>query len=131
MSNDQGPVEQPSSPEATKSERIYDLQERTAVFGERVVTFLRKVPETALTRRLIDQLVGAATSVGANYCEADEAVSKKEFRVKIGTCKKEANETKFFLRMLVKARPEAAEEARELWREAHELLMIFVAIYRK
>ena len=80
---------------------------------------------------MIGQLVGAGTSVGANYCEADDAVSKKEFRNKIGTCKKEARETKFFLRMVVRAVSELSEEAKPLWQEAKELHLIFAKIYRK
>src|SRR5262245_58923486 len=84
-------------------QRQYDLAERTAVFAERVIKFLRTVRKTVITIPLINQLVRAATSVGANYCEADEAVSKRDFRCKIGTCKKESRETKFWLRMLVTA----------------------------
>ncbi len=61
----------------------YDLDERTAKFGEAIIDFAKKVPLTPVTKRLIAQLVGAATSVGANYCEADDAVSKKDFRHKI------------------------------------------------
>lgn len=87
-------------------------------------------PVTPVTTRLISQLVGAATSVGANYCEADDAVSKKEFRLKIGTCKKEAREAKFFLRMMARAVPEFREQARPLWQEAKELHLIFAKIYR-
>jgi four helix bundle protein len=79
---------------------------------------------------LVDQLVGAGTSVGANYCEADDAVSKKDFRYKISICKKEARETKFFVRMLVKAVPELREAAKPLWQEAKELHLIFAKIYR-
>ena len=60
-----------------------DLEERTALFGESVIDYLKKVPVTPVTRRLVDQLVGAGTSIGANYCEADDAVSKKDFRHKI------------------------------------------------
>ena len=62
--------------------------------------------------RLISQLVGAGTSVGANYVEADDAVSKKEFLKSIGTCQKEARETKHFLRMAARAVPELKPEAR-------------------
>jgi four helix bundle protein len=80
---------------------------------------------------LISQLVRAGTSVGANYCEADDAVSKKEFRYKIGICKKEARESKHWLRMIATAEPTLAEKARELWREAKELHLIFATIYRK
>ena len=112
------------------TEKPYDLEERTATFGEVVIDFARKIPVNAITKRLIDQLVGAATSVGANYCEADDAVSKKDFRHKISICKKESRETKFFLRMVVRAVPELREEAKPIWQEAKELHLIFAKIYR-
>lgn len=119
-SNDQGPT----------GAGTYDLEERTAVFGEAIVDFGRKVLVDPVTARLIPQLMAAGTSVGANYCEADDAVSKKEFRNKIGTCKKEAREAKFFLRIIARAVPDLKEEARTLWQEAHELHLIFAKIYR-
>ena len=108
----------------------YDLEERTALFGESVINFAKKIPVNSVTERLIPQLVGAGTSVGANYCEADDAVSKKDFRYKISTCKKEARETKFFIRMAVRAAPELKAEAKVLWQEAKELHLIFAKIYR-
>lgn len=74
--------------------------------------------------------MGAATSVGANDCEANDAVSKKDFRHKISICKKEAREAKFFVRMIVRAQPEFREEARTIWQEAKELHLIFAKIYR-
>jgi four helix bundle protein len=108
----------------------YDLAERTARFGEAIIDFANTVPRTAVTRRLIEQLVGCGTSVGANYCEADDAVSKKEFRLRCGTCKKEARETKYFLRMVVRAVPELKPQARVVWQEAKELHLIFAKIWR-
>jgi four helix bundle protein len=111
--------------------RRYDLAERTAVFAERVVRFARTLPEDVVSRPLISQVVRAAGSVGANYCEADDAVSKKEFRLKIGTCRKEAKETKYWIRIIVAAVPAVREEARALWQEAKELHLIFCAILRK
>jgi four helix bundle protein len=108
----------------------YDLEERTALFGESIIRFAKRVPVSAVTNRLIDQLVGAGTSVGANYCEADDAVSKKDFRHKISISKREARETKFFLRMIATAVPELKEEAKPLWQEAKELHLIFAKIYR-
>jgi four helix bundle protein len=109
---------------------VYDLEERTARFGEAVIDFAKTIPQNALTSRIISQLVGAATSVGANYVEADDAVSKKEFLKNIGTCRKEARETKHFLRMVVRAIPELKPEARKLWAEARELHLIFSKIRR-
>ncbi len=117
-----------------KSERKplkYDLEERCARFGEAIIAFAKQVPKNVVTLPLIGQLVSAGTSVGANYCEADDAVSKKEFRCKIGTCKKEARETKHWLRMIAAAEESTKAEGRTLWQEAKELHLIFSAIYRK
>ena len=105
--------------------------ERTARFGETIIRFAKKIPRNAVNNRLVDQLVGAGTSVGANYCEADDAVSGKEFKVKIGTSRKESKECMFFLRMVAAAEESLAAEARALWREAKELNLIFGAIWRK
>jgi four helix bundle protein len=76
------------APDAGKSQ--FDLHERTACFGEQVIAFAKSLPQDRVMAPLIPQLVRAGTSVGANYCEADDAVSRKEFFHKIGTCKKEA-----------------------------------------
>lgn len=111
--------------------RVYDLEERTARFGESVIDFVKTIPQGPVTNRIIDQLVGCGTSVGANYCEADDAVSRKEFFHIINTCRKEARETKHFLRMAVRAVPTLKPSARELWCEARELHLIFCSICRK
>ena len=108
----------------------FDLEERTALFGEAVIRFLKRAPRGPNNDRLIDQLTGCGTSVGANYCEANEGLSKKDFRNIIGRCKKEAKETKFFLRMIAVSEPHLADEARTLYREAKELHLIFCSIYR-
>jgi len=109
----------------------FDLEERTARFGEAVIAFAKKIQRSPVTLSLISQVVRSGTSVGANYCEADDAVSKKDFRNKIGTCKKEARETKYWLRMLGGAEPGMKDEARVLWQEAKELHLIFASILRK
>jgi four helix bundle protein len=116
--------------EEPDGERVYDLEERTARFGEAVIDFARTIPQNPVTNRIIGQLIGAATSVGANYVEADDAVSKREFLKNIGTCRKEARETKHFLRMAVRAVPELKPQARTLWSEAKELHLIFSKIWR-
>src|SRR5689334_19612335 len=95
-------------------ERRFDLEERTARFGERVIGFARRIPANLVTQPLIPQLVRAATSVGANWSEADDAGSRKEFRYRISICKRESRETKHWLRMVVAANPELKEEARLL-----------------
>ena len=116
--------------EEPKATRVYDLEERTARFGEAVIDFAKRVPRDPVTNRLISQLVGAATSVGANFVEADDAVSKKEFLKSIGTCRKESRETKHFPRMIVRAVPDLKAQARTLWLEAKELNLIFSKIWR-
>ena len=108
----------------------YDLEERTALFGEAVIEFCLGVAANPVTAPVVNQLVRAATSVGANYCEADDAESKRDFRHKIALCRKEARETKYWLRMIAKAAPAQKALARKLWSEAKELHLIFVAIVR-
>ena len=110
--------------------KIYDLEERTAKFGENIINFCKKIPKNVITFPLIDQLVRAGASVGANYCEADCAESKKDFEHKIGICKKEAKESRHWLRMISTVSPELRNEAQELWREANELQLIFITIVR-
>src|SRR5262245_61909087 len=104
--------------------RNYDLLERTAKFGEAVIRFAKRIPQNPVNNRLIDQLVGCGTSVGANYWEADDGVSMKDFRNRIGTCRKEAKEAKFFIRMIAVADESLKAEARLLWQEAKELHLI-------
>ena len=116
--------------EEPPEKRVYDLEERTARFGEMVIDFAKTIPQNAVTSRIISQLVGAGTSVGANYVEADDAVSKKDFLKNIGTCRKEARETKHFLRMAVRAVPELKPQAHKVWMEARELHLIFSKIWR-
>jgi four helix bundle protein len=110
---------------------VFDLEERCARFGEAVIRFAKKVPRGPVTNRLIDQLVGAGTSIAANYAEAKDAVSRKDFMNRVGTSRKESKETMFFLRMIATAVPSLADEARTLWREARELNRIFGSIWRK
>lgn len=113
-----------------KSSPKYDLEERTALLGEAIIALSKRIPTSAITEPVIRQLVRAATSVGADYCEADDAGSKKEFRYRISICQREARETKHWLRMLAAAVPDMKAEARTHWREAKELHSIFASIYR-
>ena len=109
----------------------YDLEERTALFGEAVISFAKRVPRDVVTLPLISQVVRSGTSIGANYCEADDAVTKKEFRKNIGTCQKEAKETKHWIRMIVAAESSMKESARSPWQEAKELHLIFCSIHNQ
>lgn len=108
----------------------YDLGERTAKFGENIIEFASSLKKNEVNRILINQSVRSGTSIGANYMEADGAESKKDFKHKIGICKKEAKETMHWSRMIAKANSNRAKECRKLWQEAHELALIFSAIIR-
>jgi four helix bundle protein len=106
----------------------YDLEERTAKFGENIISFIKSVKRDALNDSILRQLIRSATSVGANYCEANNASSKSDFRNKIYICKKETNETKYWLRMLTNTNSELKDQTRKLWQEAQELNLIFQKI---
>src|SRR3990170_3901360 len=113
---------------AINTQKKYDLEERTAKFGEDVISFAKEIPKNPITLPLISQFIRSGTSIGANYCEADDAESKKDFKHKIGICKKESRETKHWLKMIMVACPELKDKARKLWQEAKELNLIFNSI---
>ena len=117
--------------QVTKSGKGFDLEERTARFGEDIIRFARELKRDPVNTPLISQVVRSGTSVGANYMEAGAAQSGKDFDHKIGICKKEARETMHWLRMLAVADESSRQECRTMWREAHELTMIFSAILKK
>lgn len=83
-----------------------------------------------INQRLIPQVISSSGSTGANYCEACEAESKKDFNHKISIVKKELRESKHWFRLLARANSGYKDECRELWQEAHELLLIFSKILR-
>lgn len=109
----------------------YDLEERTGKFGENIILLAKSISQNGITQRLIPQLVGAATSVGANYCEADCSESAKDFVHKLAIANKEAKESKHFLRMLGMACEESVGEINALLQEAHEVNLIFTTIIKK
>jgi four helix bundle protein len=114
--------------EMSNDKRKYDLEERTARFGETIIEFVKILPGHPINNPLISQIVRAGTSIGANYMEADGAESKKDFQHKISICKKECKETKHWLRMIAKANPDRRNECKELWSEAQQLTLIFSSI---
>jgi len=118
----------PNEVQNPNDKKRYDLEERTAQFGEAVIELVKTFPQDPINSPLISQIVRAATSVGANYMEADGAESKKDFQHKISLCKKEAKETKHWLRMITKANPGRRDECQRLQREAQELTLIFSSI---
>ena len=122
MSNDESGDNKPARP--------YDLEERTAKFGEEAICLARSIQVNPVTTPLITQLVRSATSIGANYGEANDAGTKKEFKYRISVCRRESKECKHWLRMMAAAASDSRTEARRLWQEAKELNLIFSSIFR-
>ena len=127
----ESPKQMPMTQSEPRDKPTYDLEDRTARFGEAVIRFCKTIRLNTTNRALVDQLIRAATSVGANYLEADDAESKKDFRHKIALCRKESKEARHWLRMIVASEPDKRDQARQLWQEAKELNLIFGAIVRK
>ena len=109
----------------TQNSGKYDLEERTTVFSEKIISLSKKSSKNITTNPIIDQLVRCGTRIGANYFEANGACSKKDFRNKKFLCKKESKETQYWLRILGGADENIKTECRELWLEAGELVRIF------
>jgi four helix bundle protein len=108
--------------------RKNDLLERTAIFGENIIEFCMKLEKNNISTIIIKQLVRSGTSVGANYYEANSACSRKDFSNKIFLCKKEAEETKYWLRMLAKCLVNYDDQINEIANETQALVMIFQKI---
>jgi len=114
------------------NDRPYDLEERTFLFAQEARNLVKTLPRTIENREDIRQLVRSSGSVGANYIEANESVSKKDFLLRIKTCRKEAKESAYWLRLLDCERSAALQaECCRLTTEARELMNIFGAILRK
>ena len=106
----------------------YDLENRTATFGEETIRFCKDLSQDSITKPIISQLIRSSTSIGANYMEANGASSKKDFRNKIFICKKESQESKHWLRMLKTSFGNKGVEIDKLWKEVQELTLIFQKI---
>ena len=118
--------------ETEESSKRYDLDERTLRFARDVRAFIKMLPRTVANDEDTRQLVRASGSVGANYIEANDSLSKKDFVMHIKISRKEAKESRYWLRLLDTEGRESSEETRgSLVREATELMNIFGAIVRK
>ena len=117
-------------PDAEGSRRL-DLEDRTFAFARRVIRLTRFLPKSIANVEVMRQLVRAAGSVGANYIEANEALSKKDFLMRVKICRKEAKESHYWLRLLDVDHPDQEDECKALLREATELTRIFGAILTK
>ena len=105
--------------------KSYDLEERTSAFSEEIIDFVQKLPRNPINNPLVSQIVRSATSIGANYAEAFQTLTTKDLSNKLVICKKEANETKYWLRMISRANKNYSENCRTLWRKAHEFVLMF------
>lgn len=113
-----------------QTKKVYDLEERTFAFAENVINTVKNIKVNPVNSRLINQLVGSSGSVGANYCEANEAESKQDFIHKIGISKKEAKETRYWLRLLKISNPEISNQLDLFEKESQELILIFSSIIK-
>jgi len=114
------------------NKKIYDLEERTLNFAKRVRDFVGQIPKTVSNHEDSKQLVRSSGSVGANYIEANEALSKKDFIYRIKICRKEAKESRYWLRIItVNQDGMLIQMKNDLMQESSELMNIFGAIVRK
>ena len=110
------------------TDRKYDLEKRTLQFSKDIISLCKNLPRDLITRPLISQLVRSATSIGANYMEANGGSSKKDFTNKIFICKKEAKETMYWLDILENTLGKQDESITTLYNESRELVFIFSKI---
>ena len=112
--------------------KIYDLEERTAKFAERVRDFCLTLPRNPANNEYIPQLIRAGSSPGANYIEANESIGDKDFKMKIKTCRREAKESAYWLRLVITGGTKELETERQsLKQEAREFVLIFTSILKK
>lgn len=109
----------------------FDLEERTTEFAKRIVRLCRSLPKDSINNRLIGQITGSAGSVGANYREANDALGKKDFLLRLKISRKEAKETMHWLEIIEEANPEFKTRMEEIKKEAGELKNILSAIINK
>lgn len=102
----------------------YDLEDRTFKFAQKIIELINKLPKTLSNNEIAKQLMRSAGSIGANYIEANESLGKKDFAMKIRICRKEAKESRYWLRLL-------NTQADDLIQEVTELMKIFGAILEK
>lgn len=118
-------------PEEDKPKR-YDLEDRTFAFAQRIRAFVKALPLSLANTEDIRQVIRSSGSVGANYIEVNESLSKKDLAMRAKICRKEAKESHYWLRLLDTGKDTVVEQERtRLVQEAHELTCIFGAIVRK
>ena len=114
-----------------RNSKQYDLEERTLKFAKKVIRFVKDLPKTIANIEIIRQVVRASGSVGANYIEANEALSKKDFIMRAKICRKKAKESRYWLKLIEVNGEDAEKERQLLIQETTELMKIFGAILEK
>jgi len=117
--------------QSTTTKHKFDLEERTLEFAKRIIRLCKQLPQTVINKEIVAQLIRASGSVGANYREANDSLSKKDFIYRIKISRKEAKESHYWLELLQEANPEYEEDVMKLLTEAVELRKIFSAIADK
>jgi len=112
------------------SSKRYDLEERTLEFAKRIIRMCKTLPKDVINNRLIDQVMRSGPSMGANYREANETETKKDFKYRVRICRKESKETIYWLKLIIEANPKFDERINPLIQETTELLKIFAAILK-
>lgn len=112
-------------------DKKFDLEDRTLIFSKNIITFCRSLPKETVNFTLIDQLVRSATSIGANYREANDALGKKDFGHRVRIARKEAKETSYWLELVKDANPNFSNKTDSLLKECCELRNILSAILKK
>ena len=115
----------------TQNAKKYDLEDRTLEFGKRIIHLVKDLPKNTINFNLCDQIVRSGTSMGANYREANETETKKDFCFRIRICRKEGKETIYWLKLIEEANPELKDKIAPLLQEPTELVKIFAAILEK
>lgn len=115
----------------SEEQKPYNLEERTLLFAKDIIKYCQKIPKDIVNLKLIGQLVDAATSVGANYREANEALSKKDFAHRMRITRKECKESSYWLELLKENNPKLKEETETFIKESKELRNIFTSIIDK
>jgi len=114
-----------------QNSKQYNLEERTLKFSQQVIGFINKLPKTYANIEIIKQLIRSAGSVGANYIEANESLSKKDFVMRIKICRKEAKESRYWLMLIDVNKKDMHDEKEYLIKESTEMMKIFGSILEK
>jgi four helix bundle protein len=114
-----------------QNRKRFDLEDRTLEFSKRIIHLAKALHQSDINKNLINQVIRSGTSVGANYCEANETETKKDFMFRLRICRKEAKETVYWLNLIIEANRDFENRIIPLLQETIELVKIFASILEK